>query len=94
MNRVTGTYRNGSVLLDEPVDWPEGMAVDVCRGDQRNEFCFDGSQCNDTAEGVQKWLDWFDSIEPVLTGEELEKIVNHLFKADAATITQLRELLK
>ena len=32
-------------------------------------------------------------LDPV-TGEELEKIVNRLFKADAATITHLRELLK
>jgi hypothetical protein len=32
-------------------------------------------------------------LDPV-TGEELEKIVNRLFKADAAIITQLRELLK
>jgi tripartite-type tricarboxylate transporter receptor subunit TctC len=32
-------------------------------------------------------------LDPV-TGEELEKIVNRLFKADAATITHLREVLK
>jgi tripartite-type tricarboxylate transporter receptor subunit TctC len=32
-------------------------------------------------------------LDPV-TGEELEKVVNRLFKADVATITQLRELLK
>jgi hypothetical protein len=63
------------------VDWPEGMAVDVSRGDQRNEFYFDGSQCNDTAEGIQKWLDWFDSLEPVLTGEELDKFEANLRSA-------------
>jgi hypothetical protein len=36
VNRVTGTYRNGKVALDAPVDWPEGTHV-VCEYGARPE---------------------------------------------------------
>lgn len=36
MNQVSGTYRNGAVILDEPVDWPEGMHVRIAREDGKN----------------------------------------------------------
>ncbi len=75
MNRVTGTYRNGNVALDQPVDWPEGTHV-VCEYGAQTEhvdFYFDGSPWEDTPEAVQRWVEWFDALEPVLTGQELER---------------------
>ncbi|MBI2925205.1 MAG: hypothetical protein HYY24_05820 [Verrucomicrobia bacterium] len=77
MNYVTGTYRNGAVILDEPVDWPEGMRVQIARefgesGGQA-DVCLDGSPWEDSPQAVRKWCDWFDSLEPVFTGEELER---------------------
>ena len=81
MNRVTGTYRNGSVVLDQPVDWPDGMPVNVMSevimpsaGEREGmDQCFDGSLCEDTPEAMQRWLEWFDSLKPVLRGQELER---------------------
>ena len=85
MNYVTGTYRNGAVILDEPVDWPEGMHVQIAResggsGGQA-DVCLDGSFSEDSPQGVQKWCDWFDSLEPVFTGEELERFEAELGSA-------------
>ena len=85
MNRVTGTYRNGSVVLNQPVDWPDGMPVNVLSevimpgaGERESmDHCFDGSPCEDTSEALHSWIEWFDSLKPVLTGQELER-----FEAD------------
>jgi hypothetical protein len=30
MEKVLATYRQGQVLLDQPVDWPEGTRIEVC----------------------------------------------------------------
>ncbi len=75
MKCVTGTYRNGNVALDQPVDWPEGTHV-VCEYGPQTEhvdFYFDGSPWEDTPEAIQRWVEWFDALEPVLTGQELER---------------------
>lgn len=76
MRHVFGTYRNGTVVPDEPVDWPEGMHVKiVCESggnSQLSDVCLDGSPWEDSDEAIQTWRDWFDSLEPVFTGEELE----------------------
>lgn len=34
MRAVAGTYRDGCIVLDEPVDWPEGCRVAVEAVDQ------------------------------------------------------------
>lgn len=83
VNRVTGTYRNGKVALDQPVDWPEGTNV-VCEYGAQPEgvdFSFDGSPWEDTPEAIQKWVEWFDSLEPVLTSQELERFQSELRSA-------------
>jgi len=83
VNRVTGTYRNGKVALDQPVDWPEGTLVVWEYGVQpeRVDFCFDGSPWEDTPEANQRWVQWFDSLEPVLTKQELERFESELRSA-------------
>ena len=81
MNRVTGTYRNGNVVLDQPVDWPDGMPVKVVSGGgipsggerEGMDHCLDGSLCEDTPEALHRWIEWFDSLKPVLAGQELER---------------------
>lgn len=37
INQVSGIYRNGAVVPDEPVDWPEGLHVKiVCESSARS----------------------------------------------------------
>jgi len=38
MNKVTGTYRDGAVVLDTPVDWADGTRIEVIQ--------IDGSETN------------------------------------------------
>ena len=77
MNRIAGVFCNGQVILNQPVDWAEGATVTVlCEtgGARANtEVCCDGSRWDDTLEGAQSWVAWFDSLTPVFSGEELAR---------------------
>src|SRR5437868_4920780 len=43
MNRVTGTYESGKVILDRPVNWRNGTLVIVEPGQFGSDTCVDGS---------------------------------------------------
>ena len=85
MNQIKGTYENGKVLLERPVDWPNGAHVNVMRengGVEVNaDVCVDGSIWEDTEESRRTWFAWFDSLQPMFTGEELAR-----FEADLRSI--------
>jgi hypothetical protein len=75
VTQTSGIYHNGKVILDQSVDWPDGVPVEViCKNAEESQpdRCVDGSLWDDSPEGRLKWLAWFDSLEPVLTGRELE----------------------
>lgn len=92
MDRVTGTYRNGKVVLDQSVDWPDGMLVQVeCASSKQADaglesvdLCVDGSAWEDTPDGRQRWVERLDSLGPVLTGEERER-----FETDLRAVPRL-----
>ena len=77
MNHASGTYRAGKVVLDEPVDWPDGTQVKIeCQNGadtSARDMCANDLRWDDTPEAKQKWAEWFDALEPVFTGEELAK---------------------
>ena len=80
MISIPGTYQNGAVVLDEPVNLPEGAHVQVmfdpAANGERSEqpdICCDGTPWDDSPEGRRKWLEWFDSLEPVFSDEEFEQ---------------------
>ena len=70
-------------MLAEPVNLPEGAHVRVTfedSGEQGEpvEVCGDGSLWDDSPEGRRKWLDWFDSLEPVFSEEEYQQLQSTL----------------
>ena len=67
-------------MLDGPVKLPEGAHVQVmfdpAANGERSEqpdICCDGTPWDDSPEGRRKWLEWFDSLEPIMTEEEFQK---------------------
>ena len=80
MISIHGTYQNGAVVLDEPVKLPEGAHVQVmfdpvANGErsEQPDICSDGTPWDDSPEGRRKWLEWFDSLEPIMTEEEFQQ---------------------
>jgi hypothetical protein len=73
MNHVVpGTIREGQVVLETPVDWPEGAKVEVTLVRVgRPPLGMTEEEWPDTPEAIEQWLRWYDSLEPlVFTPEE------------------------
>ncbi|MBC7855663.1 MAG: hypothetical protein IAF94_19705 [Pirellulaceae bacterium] len=82
MNVIHGTYKSGHVELDTPVDWPEGVRVEILSPSSRSKSCED---CGDfgmderdwptTKEGIEELIARMDAREPVeYTAEDLKRI--------------------
>jgi len=70
---LTGTWKNGQILLDEPADWPEGCQVVITpRETQEAEWLgITEEEWPRTPEALVVWMKWLDSIEPIeMTPEE------------------------
>jgi len=75
MTHTSGIYQQGKVILDQSVDWPDGIPVSVaCKnagaGDPDRRV--DGSAWEDSPEAVREWLAWFDALQPVFAGRDVE----------------------
>ncbi len=71
MSTTTGTWRDGRVVLDRPVDWPEGCRV-LLEAVPDETFGIAESEWSDTPEGIADWLAWYDRLEPLeMTAAEL-----------------------
>ncbi len=71
MTPVKGVVKNGQVVLDEPYDVPDGTPVEVVPTDPRFTFGIEEDDWDDTPEGIEAWLRWFDALEPLeMTAEE------------------------
>ena len=80
MIATRGVYEHGAIVLEGPVALPEGAHVPVTLepdGEHAGpvDICCDGTPWDDSPEGRRKWLEWFDSTEPVFTEEEYEQFV-------------------
>ncbi len=81
MTHTSGIYQGGKVILDQSVDWPDGVHVSVVRENavaEGPDQCVDGSAWNDSPEALPKWLAWFDALQPVFVGRDLESFEDTL----------------
>ena len=73
MDAARAVWKDGQVVLDGPVDWPDGSklliepaagpgeAIGVCDDDWSN-----------APEAVARWLRWYESLEPLIFTPEEE----------------------
>ena len=100
METILGTYRDGQVILERPVDWPNGAALEVRLGistnaswsENREDRCVDGSKPPNTPEEIEEWLAWFDSRERLeMTSEEESRIEQMRLADKQAQIELMRK---
>ena len=62
---LTGTWKDGQILLDKPADWPEGCRVVLTPGEFPEGVygMTEEAQSNDP-EAIARWLAEFDAIPP------------------------------
>jgi hypothetical protein len=68
MNAIKAIIRNGRIETDEPINLPEGteLLIPLPNGDaEREEEAWD-----DSPEGIEAWLRWCDSLEPLIFTEQ------------------------
>lgn len=76
MGPTTGTYHEGRIVPDAPVDWPDGTRVDITPHPRAKEkIGLDESEWHDDAESLADWEAWLPTLEPLeFTPEEAAEI--------------------
>src|SRR5437762_421446 len=68
---VPGTFHDGRVVLEAPVDWPEGMKVQVIPVESGERIGLTEEEWSDSPEAIEDWLRWYRALEPLkITPEE------------------------
>ena len=68
---LTGTWKGGQIILDEPADWPEGCRVVVTLGKSPEVYGMSEEEQSNDPEAIARWLAEFDAIPPwQMTAEE------------------------
>jgi hypothetical protein len=71
MNAITGTWKNGQIVLDNPVSWPDACRVLIEPVSECQTIGMREEDWQDTPEAIADWIRWYDSLEPlILTPEE------------------------
>lgn len=65
MNALTGTVKNGLIVLDEPGDLPDGSRVVVQALETLETFGVSEADWRDSPEAIADWIGWYDSLEPI-----------------------------
>ena len=70
MNAITGTWKDGRIILDDVADWPDGCRVVVAPAAPD----LAGDNQADDPESIARWIAAFDAIPPLnmTPGEEAE----------------------
>ena len=64
MNAIRATWKDGQIIPDGPVDWPDGARLLVEPDPVAEE------ESLDTPEAIADWLKWYDSLQPLIFTEE------------------------
>ena len=74
MKAIMGTIRNGQIIADQPIEWPEGYRVVIEPAAKEEMLGIREEDWPTTPEQLADWLAWFDGLEPVVLtpGEEVE----------------------
>jgi hypothetical protein len=93
MNAIEATFKNGKIVPDGPMDWPEGCrlkvepltsAVETASGDEL-----------ETPEQIEDWLRWYHSLEPLeFTPEEKADLTVWRQKAKEYDIAKSEQRIK
>ena len=86
---VTGTWKNGRIILDSATDWPDGCRVIIEPVSDLDALGISEEDWAETPEAIAEWLRWYDTLEPLLMTLEEEAnwqdALNAQKKHDVAT---------
>lgn len=65
MSVITGTVRNGLIVLDDAANLPDGSRVVVHPIDSVATIGVSEAEWPDTPEAIADWITWHDSLEAI-----------------------------
>lgn len=68
MSVIRATVRDGKIVADAPADWPDGTEVEVSPAGER--WGIREEEWDDSPEGIEAWIAWANSLQPIFTPEE------------------------
>ena len=69
---ITGTWKNGRIVIDSPTDWPDGCRVIIEPVTDSAALAIREEDWAETPEAIAEWLRWYDTLEPLLMSPEEE----------------------
>jgi hypothetical protein len=70
MNAITGTWKNGQIVPDNPVNWPEGCRLVIEPVPTETTLGIREEDWPTTPEGIARHLALMEQIEPVIMTDE------------------------
>jgi hypothetical protein len=93
MQAIRATWKNGHIVPDVPVDWPEGCRLTI--EPEPAETGFLGVREEDwsnSPEAIGAWLAWYDSLEPLeFTADEQSDLAAWRLKVKEYTIANMHK---
>lgn len=65
MSVITGTVKNGLIVLDEAANLPDGSRVVVHPIESVETIGVSEAEWPDTPEAIADWIAWYDSLEAI-----------------------------
>ena len=95
MSTIKATWRNGQVLLDDRVDWPEGRRLVVREDDPAVvEFMTEEEQSDDP-EAVERWIAEMRATPPLpMTPEQEAEMIAWRAKAKEFNLEAVRRQME
>src|SRR5437899_7984732 len=93
MEAIRATWKNGQIVLDGPVEWPEGSRLLIEPDQSQDEpIGMREEDWSDSPEAIADWLKWYDSLEPqVITPEEEADLAEWRQKVKEYTIANMHK---
>ena len=91
MQSIRATWKNGRIVPDVPVDWPEGCRL-MIEPENVGTMSVGASDedWSNSPEAVADWLAWYDSLEPLeFTPEEQADLAERRHKIKEYTIANM-----
>jgi hypothetical protein len=93
MNAIAGTYQQGRIVLQSPVDWPEGSRVEVMLVEPGiGKIGMTEEEWPSDPQGISELLARMDQCEPLeMTAEEEADWAAWRQKVKEYTLTKMRQ---
>jgi hypothetical protein len=92
---IKATWRNGQVIPDGAVDWPEGCRLNIEPASVEQITGMTEDEQGEDAESIRRWIEEFDAIPPLpMTPEEEADLMAWRSKVKAFNLDAVRRQME